>query len=319
LAILKREVSASLEKQLNDPQPLALRAVRRALGPYEQDDPRYNPTVTEEIERVKAVSRDDIKKLHEKFLGAQGELAITGDFDVDQTVAALTKILADWKPAQPFAELHRSGDVKLARKIDTINTPEKANATFAAGTVFAMRDDDSDYPLLVMADFILGGGTLSSRLGNRVRQKEGLSYGVRSGLTASSIDKRTAFSIFAICNPANMERLKQVIDEEVSRLLKDGVTQDELENAKKGYLQGQEVARSDDASLAKMMCDNLRAGRTMKYYADLEKKIAAATPAQVGEAFRKHVDPKRLVIVEAGDFKSKPAEAKAPKAADAPK
>lgn len=319
LAILKREFSASLEKQLNDPQPLAFRAVRRALSPYDQDDPRYNPTVPEEIERVKAVTRDDIKKLHEKFLGAQGELAITGDFDVDQTVAALTKILADWKPAQSFAELHRSGDLKLTRKIDTINTPEKANATYAAGTVFSMRDDDADYPLLVMADFILGGGSLSSRLGDRVRQKEGLSYGVRSGLTASSIDKRTAFSIFAICNPANMERLKQVIDEEVSKLLNDGVTSDELDNAKKGYLQGQEVARTDDASLAKILSDNLRAGRTMKYYADLEKKIAAATPAQVGEACRKYIDPKRLVIFEAGDFKSKPAEAKAPKSADAPK
>src|SRR5579859_3673756 len=103
---------------------------------------------------------------------AQGELAVSGDFDVDQTVAALSKILADWKPTQSFSELRRSGDVKLSRKIETIRTPEKANAVYAAGTVFPMRDDDPEYPLLVMADFVLGGGTLSSRLGDRVRQKE---------------------------------------------------------------------------------------------------------------------------------------------------
>jgi zinc protease len=310
MEILKREMSAELEKQLNDPQPLAFRAMRRALSPYDPEDPRYVPTVSEQIDRVKAVSRNDIKKLYDDFLGAQGELAIAGDFDVDQTVGALSKILGDWKPAQPFAELHRSGDLKLTQKIETILTPEKANATFAAGTVFPLRDDDSDYPLLVMADFILGGGTLSSRLGDRVRQKEGLSYGVRSNVNASSIDKRAAFSIFAICNPANMEKLKLAVDEEVARLLKDGVTKDELELAKRGYLQGQEVARTQDASLAKILSDNLRAGRTMKYYADLEKNITAATPSQVDEAFRKYVDPKRMIIVEAGDFSGKSSAAK---------
>lgn len=318
LEILQREQSAAFEKQLNDPNSLAFRAVRRALSAYDKDDPRYIATIAEEIERCKAVSRSEVKKLYDAYLGPQGELAIAGDFDVDETVAALTKIVSDWKPSQPFAELRRSGDLKLSRKTETISTPEKANATYAAGTVFPMKDDDPDYPLLVMADFVLGGGTLSSRLGDRVRQKEGLSYGVRSGLTASAVDLRTAFSIFAICNPANMEKLKKAIDEEVARLLKSGVTKDELELAKRGYLQAQEVTRTDDGSLTRILTDNLRAGRTMQYYADLEKKIAAATPKEVDEAFRKYVDPKRMIIVEAGDFTGKATEAKTPKPAPAP-
>ncbi len=318
LEILKREHSAGLEKQLNDPTPLAFRAVRRALSPYDEEDPRYVATIAEEMARYQAVSRAEIQKLYGEFLGAQGEVAITGDFDVDETVGLLSKILADWKPAQPYAELHRSGDLKLSSRLETIRTPEKANATYAAGTVFSMRDDDTDYPLLVMADFILGGGTLSSRLGDRVRQKEGLSYGVRSGLTASAIDKRTAFSIFAICNPSNIEKLKLAIDEELARLLKNGVTKDELELAKKGYLQAQEVMRTDDGSLVKILTENLHAGRTMKYYADLEKRILAATPKAVDEAFRKYVDPKRMVIVEAGDFGDKSAAPKTPKAGTPP-
>jgi zinc protease len=313
LETLRHEASAGLEKQLNDPMPLAFRTIRRALSPYPTDDPRYVPTVAEEIERYKSVTRADVKKLYDEFLGAQGELAITGDFDFDPTVAALVKTLGDWKPSQKFGELHRTGDVKLSRRVETIATPEKANATYAAGTVFPMRDDDPDYARLVMADFILGGGTLSSRLGDRVRQKEGLSYGVRSNVNASSIDNRAAFSIFAICNPANMEKVKAAVDEEVSRLLKDGVTAEELELAKRGYLQQHEVDRTDDASLAKILADNLRAGRTMKYYAELEKKIQAATVPEVGAAFRKHVDPQRIVIVEAGDFHKKPVAAQSPK------
>ena len=116
-----------------------------------------------------------------------------------------------------------------------------------------------------------------------------------------------------------MEKLKKAINEEVTRLLKDGVTPDELDLAKRGYLQAQEVARTEDGTLAKILSENLRAGRTMKYYADLEKKIAAATSTQVDAAFRKYVDPKRMIIVEAGDFTDKAADAKPPKTGSAPK
>jgi zinc protease len=318
LETLRQEAIGAMEKQLNDPAPLAFRMIRRTLSPYAADDPRYAPTVHEELERYKSVTRADLKKLYDTFLGAQGELAITGDFDVEPTVAALTKALADWKPTQPYGVLHRSGDVTLSRRVETIATPEKANATYAAGTVFPMRDDDPNYAPLVMADFILGGGTLSSRLGDRVRQKEGLSYGVRSNVNVSSIDQRAAFSIMAICNPANMEKVKVAIDEEVARMLKDGVTSDELDLAKRGYLQQQEVARTDDASLAKILADNLYAGRTMKFFADLEKRIQATTVPAVGEAFRKYVDPKRIIVIEAGDFTKKGAPAKPTKPAPAP-
>src|SRR5262249_31347648 len=157
----------------------------------------------------------------------------------------------------PFAELQRSGDIKLSRKVDTIAIPEKANAVYAAGTVFPMRDDDVDYPALLMADFILGGGALSSRLGGRVRQEEGLAYGVQSMLNASSLYQRSAVSILAICNPANMEKVQIAIDEEVDLLLKNGVTADELALAQRGYLQQHEVERTNDTSLAKILADNL--------------------------------------------------------------
>lgn len=315
LQILKREYAAGLEKQLNDPSALAFRAIRRQLTPYSKDDPRYVATIPEEIERVQAVTRAGLKKLYDDFLGAQaGELAIVGDFDADQAAAAFSKILEGWKSAQPFEPLRRTGDVKLATRVDVIETPDKANATYAAGTVFPMQDTDPDFPLLVMGDFVLGGGTLSSRLGDRVRQKEGLSYGVQSNLNASSIDRRTAFSIFAICNPANMQKLQLAIAEELALLLKSGVKPDELENAKRGYLQRQEVTRTDDSSLARILAENLRAGRTMKYYADLERSIRAATTKQVDEAFRKYISPQRLVIVEAGDFAGKSAAPKTPAA-----
>src|SRR5207237_1294400 len=121
-------------------------------------------------------------------------------------------------------------------------------------------------------------------------------------------------SIFAICNPVNMDRVDRAIAEEFEKLLRDGVQADELAEAKKSYLGQEKVHRANDTFLAASLDEELFNDRTFAYYADLENKIAALTPEDVTAAIRKHFDPKRLVIIHAGDFK-KQARGKAPSAA----
>ena len=162
-----------------------------------------------------------------------------------------------------------------------------------------------------MGNYILGSGTLSSRLGTRVRQKEGLSYGITSGVSVSSQDQRASFTISAIVNPQNLPRLQVCALEELDRLLRDGVTADELNKAREGYLQSLKVGRSSDSALAGALGSLRHLNRTMLWEADLEKKIAALTPEQVHAALKRHIDPKKLVVVRAGDFDDdkKPATA----------
>jgi zinc protease len=117
-------------------------------------------------------------------------------------------------------------------------------------------------------------------------------------------------TIFAICNPANIEKVNQAIREEVDKLLAEGPTESELEEAKKGYLQQQHVARTSDGMLAAILADNRYVGRTMAYYADVERKIAELDTDQVTDALQKYIDPQRLVVVDAGDFSSKASAAK---------
>jgi zinc protease len=130
-----------------------------------------------------------------------------------------------------------------------------------------------------MGNYILGSGALSSRLGNRIRQQDGLSYGVSSSLSASSFDQRASFTITAICNPQNIGRLEKAVQEELARLLRDGVTQEELEAARKGYLQSQQVTRSSDAALAGILSALRHSGRTMTHEAD-GHRIATITALQ---------------------------------------
>ena len=110
------------------------------------------------------------------------------------------------------------------RPLETILTPDKANAVYIAGYGFPMRDDDPEYPAVGIGGYIMGGGFLNSRLATRIRQEEGLSYGVRGGFGASSLDKEANFSAMMIYNPKNLPRLEAAFREEVERAAKRGFT-----------------------------------------------------------------------------------------------
>jgi zinc protease len=301
--VMQRARLAGLEQMRTEPGMLAARLLQRHLAPYPQDDVRYVPTIEESLARLQATTRDQVAHLHRAYLGSQaGELAIVGDFDPDACLPILQATFAGWTAAKPYAHIATSAPSELAGVQQQITTPDKANATYTSGLVFPLRDDDPDYPALVIANVIYGGSALASRLGTRVRQHEGLSYGVGSSFSASSFDPRATLTTNAISNPQNIGKVAKAIAEELARLLHDGVTADELTQATHGYLQAQKVARASDAALARMLANLSHVGRTMAYTAEVEKKIAALTPEQVNAAVRKHFDPQALVIVTAGDF-----------------
>ncbi|MEX0677650.1 MAG: pitrilysin family protein [Pirellulales bacterium] len=309
--VLRRQQLASLEEQLTDPTALAITRVRRLVSPYAKDDVRYVPTIEEEIKRYTDVARERVQTLYDAFLGAQaGELAIVGDFDPVENTNILEEAFSGWTAGKSYARIPTVYFPGVPGVQQQILTPDKANATYVAGLAFPLKESDSDYPAIVIGNYVFGGGALSSRLGDRVRQKEGLSYGVGSAVSSDALDARSSLTIYAICNPKNMEKVNTAINEELTKLLADGVTAAELARAKQGYLQQQQVARTNDAALAGMLSQNLFVDRTMAFYGELENRISALSPEQVLEALRKYVDPKRLVVVDAGDFAGKAAAAK---------
>ncbi len=310
-AVLRRQRLSNLEEQLTEPTSLAIVRVRRTVSPYDKNDVRYIPTIDEDIERLTSLTQEQVKRLYDGFLGSQaGEVAIVGDFDPAENVKILRETFAGWTAKESVARIPKMAFLDVPGGMQQINTPDKANAVYVAGEVFAMKDSDADYPALVIGNYVFGGGALSSRLGDRVRQKEGLSYGIGSFISSDALDPRTSLTINAICNPKNIEKVNTAINEELARLLTGGVTQAELDKAKQGYLQQQQVARTNDATLAIVLADGLFVDRTMAYYADLEQKITALTPQQVLDVLKKRIDPKRLVIVDAGDFAAGSAAAK---------
>ncbi len=307
--ILKRESRDQLQKGSVEPTMLAFRAVQRQLNPYAKDDVRYIPTFEEDIARLDAVTLDQVKQLYKQVSGQSATLVVVGDFEEPSSAKSpltdFIKMLNDWKSDVSYTRIERPAKVGTPGAKDVILTPDKANAMYVAGHNLAMTDADPDYAALDVANFILGGGTLSSRLGNRVRQKEGLSYGVQSIFSADPKDKAGRLYMYAICNPTNIDKVDKAIGEELDKLLKDGVTQSELDEAKKSWLERRKVQRSTDAALAQLLDAGLFLDRTFTWHADLEKKVAGLTVKEVNAAMVKAWLPRSLIIISAGDFKKK--------------
>ncbi|MAP09509.1 MAG: pseudouridine synthase, partial [Rhodopirellula sp.] len=313
LEVMRRQVITGLEKNKTEPNSLAPRKVQQMLSPYDKDDIRYVMTIEEEIDMYEETTIEQIRQLHAEYLGNQaGELAIVGNFDVEPTLEKFRSIVEGWEAKQPFERIVTPAQPDIPGAVVTIETPDKSNALLYSGQQYKLADSDPEYASLVLGNFILGGGSLSSRLANRVRQQEGLSYGVRSGLTAANFaeDEKVSFTLYAITNPANKDKLLRVIREEVVRVLEDGVTEEELEQAKGAYLQAERIGRTGDSRLASMLVKSVFNDRTMAFVAKHEEQIQAATVDSVNAALKKYVDLDGLVMAIAGDFAAveQPAE-----------
>src|SRR5262249_26901107 len=139
--ILKRERLAGLAQMRTEPSALAPRTLTHLLSTYPKDDVRYVPTIEEEIERVQAVTLDQVRRLYGEYLGSgHGALAIVGDFDSSECTEVLKKAMSGWTAAKPFARIARPVTAQPPGAQQRINTPDKANATYTAGLLFPLKD-----------------------------------------------------------------------------------------------------------------------------------------------------------------------------------
>lgn len=183
-----------------------------------------------------------------------------------------------------------------------IETPDRENAATYAGHNLRIRDDDPDYPALELANFMIGGGFLNSRLAERLRQEEGFSYSVGSSLQVGSLDESGEFRVYAIHAPQNREKVLEAIREELRKVVEEGFTAEELEAARDGYLRQQQTTRNNDRALVGTIGNKLYLDRTFGWDARLEREIGELTLEELNRVAAEYIDPDALTVVQAGDF-----------------
>jgi zinc protease len=286
-----------------DPTQLAQDLLSRHMSPFAKGDLQYSPTPEEQKPELQKVTLEQAKKFHDEYYGANyGIFAVVGPVNPADIQKAAADLLGTWNTSKVYKPL-----VTPFKKVAAINTkietPDKANAEFLAGERFQMSQNDPDYPAMILASYMFGE-PITSRVSNRIRNKEGLSYGANARITIPTEGDSAQLSATVSLNPNVGPKVEQCFMEELQRAYKDGFTAEEVADAKKSVLDNRMVGRATDAALLSLIASHEQLGRPLQWDADLETKIAALTPAQINAAFRKHIDPNAISIVKAGDFKA---------------
>ncbi len=299
---LRQQTLSAIESQRKEPDALVAAALARHGDPYPRGDVRHARSFDEREADAKAVTIEQVRAFHKRFYGAShAQFSASGEMDADAVKTTLDKAFGDWKSTAPYARVP-TPLVSVSPERIVIRTPDKQNATMLAMLALPLTDNDADYATFTLANAMLGRGG-SSRLWERVREKEGLSYDVGSGVSWSSHEPNSMWQAWAIFAPQNQPKVEAAFREEVARALKDGFTQSELDEAKKGLLSARRLARAQDAVLAGALNNNLYLGRTFAISQKVDNEIAAASLDSVNAALRKYLKPDAFVVGFGGDFK----------------
>ncbi len=299
----KQEQLAQLEQAKSDPQSLAFTAASKALSPYPKGHPLYANSIDESIAEISAMTLADVKAFHARFYGAQaGDVAVAGDFDAAAARSAITAAFGDWKSNEPYRRIVQRTIAPVAA--DTkIETPDKQMAVFIAAQPLKLRSMDPEWVALRVANFVFGESPLSDRVGTRLRQKEGLSYGAGAMMDTEMQDSSGSHMAFAIYAPQNAERLAAAYKEELERARTQGFTDEEIAKAKESFLETRFQQRTENGNLPGMMVLRADNGLTFANWdGAIETAVRKLTTADVNAAFKKYVTADKVTFISAGDF-----------------
>ncbi|MGN6343235.1 MAG: M16 family metallopeptidase [Ginsengibacter sp.] len=297
---------ASYEPNRQDPQAVSFEKIEKLTTNYPKGHPLYAASIDERIEGLANVKVDDLKKYYQDFYGAINSISVfVGGIDKNSVKQFLNTTFTNWNSKDSYAEIKpQYFDIKS--NTESFETPDKANAVVVGNINVQLSQKDPDYAAAMMANELLGGGTfMSSRISQRLREKEGMSYGAGSFMDNEYKDKTGSWKVYAIFNPTVKGKLDSALHEEINKALDKGFTQEELNSSIKSLMQYRKTLLGLDNYLAAQISDYLKDGRDLDEFTEFEDKTRKLTVDEVNAAFKKYFDTSKLVLVYAGDFSKK--------------
>jgi zinc protease len=284
-----------------EPDSIVRNSLSRHTNPYPADDIRYAPSFEESVKELDKIKVEDLRAFHRRFVAAtNAQVSIVGDFDAPATKSKLDNLLGGWKGSEPTQRISnpfvptKAGNLKF-------ETPDKQNAYFGVATSFALKQFDADHAALTVANQIFGAGQ-NSRLWNRIREKDGLSYGVGASLSVSAYEPSGSWRAGGIYAPDVLSKFRTAFDEELNRALKEGFTDIETTQAKEALIRSRDLSRAQDDSVTGSWIFFLDIGWTFEKSAEFDRLIKSVTAKQASDAFKKYIQPTLLVYGVGGDF-----------------
>ncbi len=289
---IRSQFLVSLLSTLDSPAAVAQRTLYSKLFPVGHP---YHAIPTEAT--IRALSRENLTDFYRKHYRPQNLiLTIVGDVDPEKTIARVRAAFGDWQSASAEPVLAEVPVAVSARR-ETVVIPGKPEAQVVFGTPGLKRSDPDYYAALVMND-ILGGNTLASRLGAKVRDQLGLTYGINSGYTAGTL--AGPFYVSMQTNPASVERAIQAATEEIDRFRKSGPTASELDRNRRSLIDRFPLSLTSNGGLAALLQEEVTYNLGRDYPSRFVRTLEALTVEDIRRVAGRLLQPENRLTVVVG-------------------
>ena len=294
----KKKLVGSIRQQQEQPSVRASEAAMRRI--YPPGHPLHRLNGEERIARVEALTRADLERFYRERYGAASlVLAVVGDLEAERVLDALEKGLGSWTGG-PKTEVVSPAPPAPAPGAVTVEMADKASADVIIAMPSNLTRTDPEFLACTLANSALGQSSLTSRLGVRVRDTEGLTYGIHSSFSASHV--AGPFTVSVTVKPESRDAAVASTLDEIARFLKSGLTDKELAEEKSSRIGRFQVDLGSNAGIANALDAAVSYGFGVGYLDEFPALVGGVTREQADAAFAKRVRPDAFTVASAGTF-----------------
>jgi zinc protease len=297
---LKQQTVASVREKQSDTSWRAYERLTQAL--FDERHPFYTHAGERLVESILSVTVEDVRAFYERFYGGRTLiLTAAGGFDSGEAGRVLREAFEGFGGPESAEVEVTDPEPPAAARREVVLVRDKANVDVLIGTAAPLRRDASDYYAAMLANRALGESTLSSRLGLRVRDAEGLTYGIGSRFRSPSLAAGPWYIAVSV-NPGNVERAIGSALAVLTEYVEHGIRPEELEDEKNSAVGSFKVSLSTNAGLAAALWNAEFYRLGLDYVERYPELVRAVTAEEANAAIRKYFRPERLTVVVAGDI-----------------
>jgi zinc protease len=294
----KKRLVGAIRQAQDQTSHRAYEAAARAI--YPEGHPFRRRTAEERIARVESLARGELRQFYVDRYGASTlQLVVVGDVEAGRVLDGLEDRFGDWVsgPGGAFLPVPVPPPAPVRQ---TVEMPDKASADVVLAQPADLVRTAPDFVACTLANSALGQSSLSSRLGVRVRDVEGLTYGIHSSFTAGKVPG--PFTVTLTVKPESRDAAIASTLDEIARFRKKGMTATELAHEKSSRIGKFQVDLASNAGIADAIDASLYYAFGVSYLDEYPSRVAAVTREEANEAFKRRVNPDWFTIVSAGSF-----------------
>ena len=295
--LAKLQTIEGIRRRQDQPQSIAGREFAKLL--YGSEHPYARESTVESVSRI---TRDDLLAFHARTVHPNGIiLGVTGDFDKTAMLAMLQEVFGGWKKGDVPAIVLPPivADAARAEKTIVRFIGKGTSQTHLRTGHLSIKENDPDYPAMVLLNDILGGSSFRSRLFNDVRTKRGLAYSVGSSFRAGVREQ----GVWAMRAETKVESTQEAISRLVAnmeQLREQPVTDGELAEAKEAFVNSFVFSFASPSAIVGRLIGLEYDGLPKDFLQQLRDKVVQVTKDDLLAAARKHLHPERLRILAVG-------------------